>query len=310
MGKKSPTLSRFEDAVAALMLNSLKVLPTSVGRLAGGGALRLGYHLHGKLRRTGLENLKRAFPELSDAQREELLKGEFDSLARLLVSASKFGSITRENFAEYIEPTKDEAFLTEYERIRASGRGRIIIGAHLGNWELLAYAYPMLYEPIHFLSRKLDNPLLEARLAGIRTRLGNVQIDKTNAAGPILRVLRKGGAVGILSDVNSSRDEGVFVPFFGTPASTSKGPAMLALRAGAVIVPMFGVWDKEKGKYVVEHGRILEPETTGDMEADVKRLTAAYTQEIEAVIRKYPDQWLWIHRRWKTRPEGEPSVYS
>jgi KDO2-lipid IV(A) lauroyltransferase len=143
----------------------------------------------------------------------------------------------------------------------------------------------------------------------IRTRLGNRQIDKTNAAAPILRTLRSGGTVGVLADVNSHPKEGVFVPFFGIPACTATGIAILASRANAVIVPMFAIWNEGKRRYSIVHGDIIEPANTGDRKRDVEETTAMCVAATERVVRAYPDQWIWIHKRWKTRPPGEPDLY-
>jgi len=174
---------------------------------------------------------------------------------------------------------------------------------------LQAFSFPVFFEPLSFLARRMDNPLIEKYVYDLRTRLGNRQIDKTNSAGPILRVLRSGGAVGILADVNSHPKEGVFVPFFGIPACTATGVAMLAIRAGASIVPMFGIWDDAAGKYRIVYGEIIEPTNSGDRQKEIERITAECVAETEKVIRQFPDQWIWIHRRWKTRPPGEPELY-
>ena len=185
----------------------------------------------------------------------------------------------------------------------------MILGGHMGNWELQAFTYPLFFEPLTFLARRMDNPLIEKMIVGIRTRLGNKQIDKTNSASPILRTLRSGGTLGVLADVNSHPKEGVLVPFFGIPACTATGIAMLALRANAVIVPMFAIWDNERGKYFIYHDEIIDPVSTGDRKSDVERTTALCVAATERVIRAYPEQWIWIHRRWKTRPPGEPDLY-
>ena len=222
---------------------------------------------------------------------------------------SRFGSLTRENLSDLIEYIPDPAFAEQYAKTKTDGRGRIILGGHMGNWELQAFSYPLFFEPLTFLARRMDNPLIEEMILGIRTRLGNKQIDKTNAASPILRTLRSGGTLGVLADVNSHPKEGVFVPFFGIPACTATGIAMLAIRANAAIVPMFAIWDREKGKYFIYHDEIIEPVNTGDRKRDIEETTALCVAATERVIRAYPEQWIWIHRRWKTRPPGEPDLY-
>ena len=143
----------------------------------------------------------------------------------------------------------------------------------------------------------------------IRTRFGNRPINKTNSARLAIKILREGGILGMLADVNTHPKEGVFVPFFGVPACTTAGAALIALRADALIFPVFCIWDKEIGRYRFIHGRLIEPVRTGDRDRDVLETTAAYTAELERIYRQYPDQWMWIHKRWKTRPKGEKSLY-
>jgi KDO2-lipid IV(A) lauroyltransferase len=185
----------------------------------------------------------------------------------------------------------------------------LITTGHLGNWEMLVFGFAAIHEPISYLARPLDNPLIEDLTLRIRTRFGNRPINKTNSAMLAVKILREGGILGALSDVNAHPKEGVFVPFFGVEACTISGPAIMAMRANAAIYPAFCIWDKEKKKYRFVRGALIEPSQTGDRKADTVATTAAYTTEIEKLIRQYPDQWLWIHKRWKTRPPGEKGLY-
>ncbi len=299
----------FEFWVVRIALAVLGILPRRVAFSIGVSAGRLAYHLLGKLRRVGLRNLELAFPEKSEAERVAILKGAFRNLGRVMAVVSRFGGLTGENLSELIEYKPDTEFAAAYEKTKTDGRGRIILGGHMGNWELQAFSYPIFFEPLSFLARRMDNPRIEELILNIRTRLGNKQIDKTNSAAPILRTLRSGGTVGVLADVNSHPKEGVFVPFFGIPACTATGVAMLALRTNAAIVPMFAIWDETKGKYFIAYDRIIEPLSTGDRKKDIEATTAQCVAAVERVIRAYPDQWIWIHRRWKTRPPGEPDLY-
>ena len=309
MGSKPQIVAIFEDAVVRGALICLRALPYGLNLFISILLIRGMFTFLPSRKRIAMLNLQNAFPDKTEAERARIFDGEIDNLGRLLSSMTNFESITPENFKGYIEQTHDSEFLADYERLKDSGFGRIIVGAHVGNWEILALAYPMLFEPLHFLYRKLDNPRLDNRLKQIRTQLGNKPIDKAHSANQIMRVLRNGGAVGILADVNVNLDEGVFVPFFGLSACTTKSIALLSLRARAAIIPIFAVWEKGLGTYSVVHGRIIEPESTSDIDADAARVTAAFTAEIEKVVRTYPDQWMWIHRRWKTRPPGEPGIY-
>jgi KDO2-lipid IV(A) lauroyltransferase len=309
MAKKSSIQIRIEYIAARGVLTVLSALPFAAAEWIGITAGKLGYHLLGKLRRVGDRNLELAFPEKPSEERTRILKGAFRNMGRVMAVVSRFDSLDPQNLTKIIEYVPDANFDRQYQQTKDDGRGRIILGGHLGNWELQAFSYPIFFEPLTFLARRMDNPLIEEMIMRIRTRLGNRQIDKTNAAAPILRALRSGGTVGVLADVNSHPKEGVFVPFFGIPACTATGIAMLASRANAVIVPMFAIWNEGKRRYSIVHGDIIEPANTGDRKRDVEETTAMCVAATERVVRAYPDQWIWIHKRWKTRPPGEPDLY-
>lgn len=298
-----------EYAAARTIVGFLSVLPRKAASWIGISAGRLAFLLLGKLRRVGLRNLELAFPEKSEDERVKILKAAFRNLGRVMAVVSQFDDLTADNLSDLIEYHPDPEFAREYEKTRTDGRGRIILGGHMGNWELQAFAYPLLFEPLSFLARRMDNPLIEEMILKIRTRLGNKQIDKTNSASPVLRILRSGGTVGFLADINSHPKEGVFVPFFGVQACTASGVAMLAIRSNAVIVPMFAIWDERKSKYIIVYDKIIEPVNTGDRKRDIEATTALCVAATERVIRAYPEQWIWIHRRWKTRPPGEKDLY-
>jgi KDO2-lipid IV(A) lauroyltransferase len=165
------------------------------------------------------------------------------------------------------------------------------------------------FQPISYLARPLDNPKIDAMLNARRDRFGNKPINKAFSAMTAIKLVRDGGILGILADVNTHPREGVFVPFFGVPACTSAGAATIASRAGAVIFPAVCVYDRDRDKYRMIRGEIIVPQNTGDREHDIRETTARFTLEMEKFIRQYPDQWMWIHRRWKTRRPGEASVY-
>ena len=298
-----------EYAIARAVLTGLGVLPRRVAVAFGFTVAWIGFRVLGKLRRVGMRSVELAYPEKSEAERTNLVKASFRSLGRTLGVVCGFGTISRENLGELIDRDLDPEFEAEFAKIREEKRGVIILTGHIGNWELFALAFSMFFEPSNLLSRKMDNPKIDALVGSLRSSFGNRQIDKVNSAGPILRILNKGESVGILADVNSHPKEGVFVPFYGIDACTTAGVAMLALRAKAAIVPMFAVWNEEKGKYSLINEKIIEPLDTGDRKSDIERTTAEFTAALERVIRKYPDQWIWIHRRWKTRPPGEPELY-
>lgn len=309
MARKGKPQIWTEYALAKAILVFLGILPRKAAVSFCFGIAGPGYHLFSKLRRVGLRSLELAFPEKTETERDALLKASFLGLGRTLGVVAGFARVSRENVGDLIETDFDPEFEAEFARLREQKRGILILTGHIGNWELFALAYSMFFGPANLLSRKMDNPKIDAMVENLRSSFGNRQIDKINSAGPILRILNKGETVGILADVNTHPKEGVFVPFFGIDACTTAGVAMLAQRANAVIVPLFAVWNEEKGKYTMINEKIIEPANTGDRKTDIETTTAEFTAALERVIRIYPDQWIWIHRRWKTRPPGEPELY-
>lgn len=309
MAKKSKSQIWLEYIPVRVLLGSLGILPRRLAVWFGISVMRLGFYLLGRLKKVARRNLQIAFPELSDAEREKLTRGTFDNLGRVLGEMSQFPRFTPARLEQLIEFRFDPDTLEKYEEWRHNGRGAIIVSPHLGNWELLVFAWSALREPISYLARPLDNPKIEELTVSLRTRFGNRPINKTNAVPTAIRILREGGTLGILADVNAHPREGVFVPFFGVPACTSSGVAMLAIRTNAIIIPLCGVWDEETQRYVAVHGEIIEPSKTGDRQKDVYETTARFTAEVEKLIRAFPDQWMWIHKRWKSRPPGDPPMY-
>ena len=310
MAKKSKTLINVEYGAARFAFAVLGLLPRSAAiRVCTVIMLSLPIVIPG-LRRTGLRNLEIAFPEKSLDERRDILRGTFENLGRVLGELSQFHKYTSETLSKLIDFNLDDESKALYAKNKETGRGVLITTGHLGNWEMLVLGFAALYEPISYLARPLDNPKIDNMLNRLRTKFGNNPINKTHAAMPAIKILREGGILGILSDVNAHPKEGVFVPFFGVPACTTSGAAMIAIRAGAFIYPTFCVWDKTSKRYKIVHGALLEPANTGDRKQDIALTTAAYTAEIEKIIRQYPDQWMWIHRRWKTRPPGEAEFYS
>jgi Kdo2-lipid IVA lauroyltransferase/acyltransferase len=309
MGRKTKTQIWLEYAVARGILGAFGTMPRAIAVKAGDSLAGLGSKSLKSLRRVAARNLEIAMPELLSEDREKIIAGSFKNLSRILLEMSRFPSLTREKLADLIEFRFDPELLEKQKKIRDEGRGTILVSPHLGNWELLVYGYSALHEPMSYLARPLDNPLLEDLTVRLRTRFGNRPINKKNSVPAAIKVLREAGLLGILADVNAHPKEGVFVPLFGVPACTSAGPATLAIRTDSVIIPLAGVWDETAGKYIAVNGDLIEPARTGDRQKDIVETTARFTAEVEKLIRAYPDQWLWIHKRWKTRPPGEPELY-
>jgi KDO2-lipid IV(A) lauroyltransferase len=309
MAKKGNAQIWLEYAAARSILGVLGFLPRKVAVTIGVGISKLGFHLLGNLRQTGMRNLEIAFPEMTDSEREQVLKGTFENLGRVLGEVSQFSRTTPAKIEHIVDFELDDESRELYHRIKTEKRGLVITTGHLGNWEMLVFAFAALHEPISYLARPIDNPMIEDLTVRIRTRFGNRPLNKTNSAMLAIKLLREGEILGVLADINAHPKEGVFVPFFGIPACTTAGPAMLAIRTNSLIFPTFCVYDRESHRYKIVHGPAIEPVSTGDRQRDVLETTAIYTAEIEKIIRQYPDQWLWIHRRWKTRPPGEESIY-
>ena len=305
MGRRGKLQTNLEYAAARAIIGGLGVLPRKAAVSAGRGAGRLAYALGGKLRRTGERNLELAFPEKSAEERARILQGSFLSLGRLLGEFSQFPRHTPESLSQIVH-------YRDIEQLRAAQgtrRGIIFLTLHLGSWELLSFAHSALHNPLSFMMRRIDNPLVEEMVERMRTRFGNRALDKTTAVRRALRVLREGGTLGILADLNVHPKEGVFVPFFGIPACTTVGAAVLALRTNAIVVPTCAPWDETEGRYTFRGLPPMEVVRTGDEAEDIRLNTARFTGALEQFIREYPDQWLWVHRRWLTRPEGEHGLY-
>jgi len=246
-----------------------------------------------------------AFPEMSKRDRRRLLRGEFISLGRQLAEFCLFPRYTRENVSRVVVYEGFENF----ERAYARGKGVLFLTAHLGAWELSAFAHSLQGHPLSIVMRSLDNPYVDALLQRYRTMHGNRTVDKDDFVRGLLAAMRAGETVGILMDTNMTPPQGVFVDFFGIPACTASGLARIALRTDAAVVPGFTVWDAKLRKYILRFDQAVELIRTADNEADIVANTAKFTQVIEDIIRRCPDQWLWVHRRWKTRPEGQPPLY-
>jgi Kdo2-lipid IVA lauroyltransferase/acyltransferase len=307
MAKQGKLQTTLEYLLARSIFLGLGILPRRLALTVGVNLGRLGYFVAGRLRRTGERNLQIAFPELHEDERTRLLRGCFTSLGRLLGEFSQFPRTTPEKLKQMIE--YDEVGLAHVRRAEAEDRGIIFLTGHIGAWEVLSFGWSALEYPISFLVRPLDNPRIEEMIERIRMRFGNRAIDKKSAARQALRVLREGGTLGILSDLNTQEFEGVFVPFFGKLACTTAGVATLALKTGAAVIPTFAVWDSKRRRYFFHADAPIELIRTGDHHKDIEVNTAQFAAAIERMVRKYPDQWLWIHKRWKTRPAGEAEIY-
>jgi Kdo2-lipid IVA lauroyltransferase/acyltransferase len=296
---------RFEYALVWPWIKFLGIVPRPIARAIGIAIGLAVYHLHPRLRAVGMRNLTLALPTMSDEDRRRILRGEFISLGRQLAEVCLFPTYTRENVSNIVVYDG----LENYERALARGKGVLFLTGHLGAWELSAFAHSLQGHPLWIVMRPLDNPYLNRLVDDYRTMHGNRTVGKDDFVRGLLAAMRAGEAVGILMDTNMTPPQGVFVNFFGIPACTASGLARIALRTDAAVVPGFTIWDEKTRKYILRFDPAVELIRTGDDQADVVANTARFTSVIEDYVRRYPDQWLWVHRRWKTRPEGEKPLY-
>jgi KDO2-lipid IV(A) lauroyltransferase len=288
-----------------LLLRLMQALPRAAARPLG-IAIGLGFfRLYARLRRVGVRNLELAFPAMSEQERLQILRGVFVSLGRLLAEFPKFPSYTLENVSEVAVYDG----LENFEAARQRGKGVVLLSAHFGGWEVGSFVHSLYGHKLQVVVRELDNPYLNRLARRYRTLHGNGSIGKDEFARGLLSVLHRGETVGILMDTNMTPPQGIFVDFFGHAACTAVGMARVAMHTGAAVVPAFTIWDEALQKYRIRFEPALEALCTGNADADALANTAAYTKVIEGFVSRYPDQWLWVHRRWKTRPPGEPALY-
>jgi KDO2-lipid IV(A) lauroyltransferase len=270
------------------------------------GALAFGaYHTLTRLREVGARNLELALPDLSAEEHNRILRGVFRHLGWQLVEFCRMPRYTPENTRGWIRTEG----LDRYLAAKARGKGVLVLTGHLGAWELSSFYHSMMGHPMGMVIRRLDNRRLDDFVNGIRCMHGNQVLRKDDFARGLLTAMHGGETVGILMDTNMTPPQGVFVNFFGIPACTASGLSRVALKTGAAVLPGFLLWEPAEQQYVLHFGEELVFEHTGEAETDILAATQQCNDAIEAWIRRYPDQWLWIHRRWKTRPAGEPGLY-
>jgi|ERR1700730_1207093 len=294
-----------EYAAAWAGLKSLGLLPRPAARFVGACFAAAAYAMRTPLRQAAMFNLQLAFPDWTDAKRRRVIRRMIRQIGWMAGEFSQFPKYGREQIETIVALDGSENF----EAARRLGKGVLFLTGHMSAWELAPYAHALYGYRLHFLVRPIANLRVDRLINGYRCLSGNRPIDKNRSARAILKVLGEGGTVGVLSDQNTSLEEGVFVSFFGVPASTTSGLARVALRTDAAVVPGFLVWDQERRTYRLRFDPAVELARTGDEEADIRENTARFTRIIEDYIRRYPDQWIWVHKRWKTRPPGEKPIY-
>jgi Kdo2-lipid IVA lauroyltransferase/acyltransferase len=299
MRRRSTARNLAEYCLALAVVKSLEFAPLSLAHALARFYAGLLDRAIPRLRRVARRNLALALPEFTPERHAEIVDGVFGSIARILVAFAKFPHIRRDNLDRWIRLEGGEHF----DAALRSGRGVLFATAHFGNWELSAFAHALLAAPMNVVVRPLDNPFIDTMVERRRALTGNRPIGKKDFARAILKALAANEAVGILIDQNASPADGVFVDFFGVKACAGTGFAKFAAHSGAAVIPGFALWSERERRYIL---RFYPPlPMTGDTVRDTQTLQS----KLEEVIREHPDQWLWIHRRWKTRPDGEGPVY-
>jgi KDO2-lipid IV(A) lauroyltransferase len=296
---------RFEYWLVVCVAGILGWLPRGIARAAVRLLTAAAYLALGRLRKTGRRNLELAFPELPFEAREEILRRLYRNLGWQMVEFCRMPRYTAENTQGWLRTEGLEHFLAAESR----GKGVLVLTGHFGAWELSSFYHSLMGHPMGIVIRRLDNTLLDAFVNRIRCLHGNRVLHKDDFARGLLKAMHEGGTVGILMDTNMTPPQGIFANFFGVPACTGSGLARVALKTGAAVLPGFCLWDESERQYVLRFGPEISFAQTEDSEADILAATQQCNDVLESWIRRYPDQWLWIHRRWKTRPAGEPSVY-
>lgn len=304
-GKRSTLQNVVELIAVRTLFFSIGIFPLrismNIGKAVGGF---LGRRFK-KLQKTARRNLEIAFPGITEEEKQRLINGTFESLGRHLGLATHLAKFTRSEVRHLLEINGAEHF---YEAEK-TGKGILLFTGHFGSWEIFNLLPQAFGYKLHILVRRIDNPLVEKFVDSLRTRFGNETIDKTKSARRMYRILEEGKYLGLLADLNAQPREGIFVDFFGVPACTTTSIAKLALATDAIVLPGFASWDEAKQRYVFTLEPALQFENTGDTEKDVRTVTELVTQSVEKYVRAHPEQWLWIHKRWNTRPPGEKGLY-
>lgn len=301
-----PTLRQvLEFAIAWIGIHTLGTLPRRAARSVGALIASIAYASLGRLRRVGLRNLELAFPTMPASERAQVLRLEYQNLGWLLAEFCQMSTYTPAFASRFIRYDGLEHYLAARNR----GKGVLVLTGHLGAWELSSFYHSLAGYPMGMVIRRLDNPLVDRMVNRIRCLHSNRVLHKDDFARGLLAAMRAGDTVGILMDTNMTPPQGLFVPFFGVQACTASGLARVALKTGAAVLPGFLLWEEEERQYVLHFYPEVTLANTGDAEADAAENTARFNQVLEDRIRQYPSQWLWMHRRWKTRPPGEPPLY-
>jgi len=296
---------RIEYWLVVAVARTLGRLPRALARGLVGILTAILYLVLGRLRHVGQRNLELAMPGLPPPERNRILRTLFRNLGWQLVEFCRMPRYTAENIRNWIRTEGLEHYLAA----EAQGKGVLVLTGHLGGWELSGFYHSLMGHRMGVVIRRLDNRLLDEYVNNIRCLRGNQMLHKDDFVRGLLSAMHAGQTVAILMDTNMTPPQGVFARFFGIEACTASGLARVALKTGAAVLPGFLVWEEKERKYVLHFGPELNFINSGDTESDILAATQQCNDVLESWIRRYADQWLWIHRRWKTRPPGEPGLY-
>jgi len=296
---------RIEYALVWALVKGMGLLPRRFARSLAAALAHIVYAFLPKLRRAAKVNLSIAFPEWSDEQRAAVTRGMVRNLGWMAAEFAHFPQYSKENIEQVVELDGNENFLEGQRR----GEGVLFLTGHIGAWELSSFAHALYGFPLHYMARPLDNPRIDALVNAYRSLSGNKPVFKNESARNVLEILRAGDTIGILADQNTMPNEGVFVDFFGKQACMTAGIARMALHTDAAVVPGYAYWDAAAEKYKLRFEPPLDLVRSGNAQKDIVENTQRFAKVLEEIIRKIPDQWIWVHARWKTRPEGEPQLY-
>jgi Kdo2-lipid IVA lauroyltransferase/acyltransferase len=284
-----------ESALVGLVSSVVRLLPMPAVRTCGAWLGRAVYAVDRFHRGIALDNLAHAFPSKSPEERRLLARAMFGHFGSLLLELIKFGMLTPDQMLRRVESDGEERVKLAYQK----GRGVLFFTGHFGYWEMQAIAQPLTVKPVSVLARPLDNPRLHARLERIRTRTGNTVIYRQGAIRKVLRELAANRGVALLIDQHLHTPDAVYVDFFRRPAATTSALAALALRTGAPVIPVFAL-PLPHGRYRFVYEHPVDPPLE-DSEDAIREFTQRCTDVLEMYVRRHPELWLWMHRRWRDR---------
>ena len=295
---------RLEYGAVMTVRAVLRALPHGVARAFGAGVGMIFYLVDRPHRRVAMANVASALPARSERERRVIVRRTFAHFGRLLFEILKFSTLSNDEMLKRVEFEGEDRARHAY----AQGKGVLFFTGHFGYWELHALVHGLRLQPIGVLARALDNPQLNTLLEVVRSRTGNSVIYRQGAVRRVLKMLNGGQGVALLIDQHMHSTDAIWVDFFGRPAATTSTLAALALRTGAPVVPVFAV-PINAGRYRVIYEHPVAPPASDDPNA-IREFTQRCTDVLEMYVRRRPDLWLWMHRRWRERDEAteEPGV--